>query len=550
MSKQDPRPLEGDIEEAASTALVAAQGNSLGGDLDSGLAIELSKAEIDLQIATAHAYPRSNARAIRNIIELATQDTAAATECIYALPRDGKAITGPSIRLAELIFQQWGNNRVASRIVAVDRKEGFVEAEAIYHDLETNSASGDRVRRSIKGKSGKIFSPDMIIVTGNAARSIAKRNAILSGVPRPIWRMAYEKAQAAVRGDEKTLGARRVALLTAFNDLGIKPATVFQLARVGGEVDIGLDQFVVLSGLFTALRNGEATVEDLLATTGGVPAGKTLSAAFGDKPKAPAQTQAPKAEPEPVAEVIDQDTGEVMEPEADAEPEKVEAPMTEVAMSTEPAGPGETYFHASDAWDRLGLRPVYRDGEKIGEGGAKSGNIIRLSHAPKIVAKPAEPEPEQAQISSGEERTEPVQDVAETVEAPAGPEPVTEPEDFDPAPFNEYAAKVQAADSWLVIKAARISFRKTDAYKAASPEMQAKVHDIALDATKALIAAGKDPVRETNDPFYFGLWLTRAPAHEIRPAFTQLLRSPAYAAMTDAGKDGLAGEVSRAIGEG
>jgi hypothetical protein len=546
MSKQDPRPLEGDIEEAASTALVAAQGNSLGGDLDSGLAVELSKAEIDLQIATAHAYPRSMANAIRNIISLATHDTAAATECIYALPRDGKAVTGPSIRLAELIFQQWGNNRVASRIVAVDRKEGFVEAEALYHDLETNSASGDRVRRSIKGKSGKLFSPDMIIVTGNAARSIAKRNAILSGIPRPIWRQAFEKAQAAVKGDEKTLGARRIALLEAFGALGIKPATVFQLARVGGDVDIGLDQFVVLSGLYTALRNGEATVEDLLATSG-APA-KTLSSAFGDKPKAPAPVEQPK--PEPVAEVIDQDTGEITEPEPDAEPEKVEAPMTEVAMSTEPAGPGETYFHASDAWNDQGLRPVYRDGEMIGQGGAKSGNIIRLAHAPKIVAKPAEPDPEPAQISSGEERTEPVQEVVETVEAPADPEPAPDPEPFDPAPFNEYAAKVEAADSWLVIKAARISFRKTEAYKGASPDMQAKVHDIALEATKALIAAGKDPVRETNDPFYFGLWLMRAPAHEIRPAFTQLLRSPAYAAMTDAGKDGLAGEVSRALGGG
>lgn len=549
MSKQDPRPLEGDIEEAASTALVAAQGNSLGGDLDSGLAVELSKAEIDLQIATAHAYPRSMANAIRNIISLATHDTAAATECIYALPRDGKAITGPSIRLAELIFQQWGNNRVASRIVAVDRKEGFVEAEALYHDLETNSASGDRVRRSIKGKSGKIFSPDMIIVTGNAARSIAKRNAILSGIPRPIWRQAFEKAQAAVRGDEKTLGARRIALLDAFGALGIKPATVFQLARVGGDVDIGLDQFVVLSGLYTALRNGEATVEDLLATSG-APA-KTLSSAFGDKPKAPAPVEQPK--PEPVAEVVDQETGEVTDadPEPDAEPEKIEAPMTEVAMSTEPAGPGETYFHASDDWNSQALRPVYRDGERIGEGGAKSGNIIRLAHSPKIVAKAPDPEPEASQISTGEERTDPDQGGVEpTLDTPADPEPEPEPEDFDPTPFNDFAAKVQAADSWLVIKAARISFRKTEAFKAASPEMQAKVHDICLEATKALIAAGKDPVRETNDPFYFGLWLMRAPAHEIRPAFTQLLRSPAYAAMTDAGKDGLAGEVSRALGEG
>ena len=166
------------------------------------------------------------------------------------------------------------------------------------------------------------------------------------------------------------------------------------------------------------------------------------------------------------------------------------------------------------------------------------------------MAKAPEPEPEASQISTGEERTDLGQDGVEHVETTADPEPITEPEDFDPTPFNDFAARVQAADSWLVIKAARISFRKTEAYKAASPEMQAKVHDICLEATKALIAADKDPVRETNDPFYFGLWLTRAPAHEIRPAFTQLLRSPAYAAMTDAGKDSLAGEVSRALGEG
>src|SRR5487761_2139159 len=120
------------------------------------MAVSLARAEIDQQITTAHAFPRSVTRVVKNITSLATMDDDAAAECVYALPRGGKPIKGPSIRLAEIVAGQWGNCRVGARVVHVDRIEKFVEAEGIFHDLETNTATTSRVRRRISDKNGRI----------------------------------------------------------------------------------------------------------------------------------------------------------------------------------------------------------------------------------------------------------------------------------------------------------------------------------------------------------------------------------------------------------
>lgn len=232
---------------------------------DMSLAVGLTRAEIDSQIATARAYPRSIKRATDTILSLATLDEETAEECMYALPRGGKPIQGPSIRLAEIIQQSWGNNRVAARVVAVDRIEKFVEAEGVYHDLETNSATMARVRRRISGKSGQILTDDMIIVTGNAACSIAKRNAILGGVPKPVWRRAYEAALKVIAGTTETLTVTRDRSLKAFANFGVKPEQIFAALGVGGLDDIGLDLIPTLRGMFSTLKNGEATVEEMFA---------------------------------------------------------------------------------------------------------------------------------------------------------------------------------------------------------------------------------------------------------------------------------------------
>lgn len=227
------------------------------------LAIGLSKAEIDQQIATAKAYPRLVSRVTQNILSLVTIDETSAEECSYALPRGGKPIVGPSVRFAEIVAGQWGNCRVGARVVHIDRVEKFVEAEGIFHDLETNTATTARVRRRISNKNGGLLTDDMIIVTGNAAGSIAKRNAILGGVPKAVWRKAYEAAEKVMKGDVKTLAERRAGIFKAFAAFGVKPDQIFAALNIAGEDDITLEHIPVLIGMHSALKSGEATVEEM-----------------------------------------------------------------------------------------------------------------------------------------------------------------------------------------------------------------------------------------------------------------------------------------------
>lgn len=227
------------------------------------LAIQLSRAEVDQKIATARAYPRQVTTAIQNILTLATLDEETAKECSYALPRGNKPIVGPSARFAEIVYQNWGNCIVGARVVHVDRVEKYVEAEGVYHDLETNASRTARVRRRIVDSRGRLYSDDMIIVTGNAACAIASRNAILAGVPKGVWRKAYEAAEKVMKGDVKTLSERRVGIFKAFAAFGVKPEQIFAALNIAGEDDITLEHIPVLIGMHSALKSGEATVEEM-----------------------------------------------------------------------------------------------------------------------------------------------------------------------------------------------------------------------------------------------------------------------------------------------
>jgi hypothetical protein len=231
------------------------------------MAIGLTRAEIDQQVATARAYPRSLKRVKSSILSMVTLDEESAEECMYALPRGGKPIQGPSIRFAEALRQSFGNCRSAARVVNVDRKEKFIEAEGIFHDLETNTATMSRVRRRISNKAGALLTDDMIIVTGNAACSIALRNAILSGVPKPLWREAYSTVLSTIAGDVTTLSVSRSKAIAHFANFGVTPESIFLAMGVKGEDDITIDHIVTLKAMASSIKNGEATVEEMFYGT-------------------------------------------------------------------------------------------------------------------------------------------------------------------------------------------------------------------------------------------------------------------------------------------
>lgn len=250
-----------------------------GMSVESGTVALLNKSEIDMQVATAHKYPRSIKKFRDESLQMVTLSESVAESCIYALPRDGKVIEGPSARFAEVIASAWGNCRAGARVVN-DQGE-FITAQGVFHDLERNVAITFEVQRRITDKQGRRYKPDMVGVTGNAASSIALRNAILKGIPKAFWDDMYQAARQTVMGDFKTLGNRRADALKAFLGYGISPEQIFSKLDVAGIEDIGLEHLVTLRGLLTAIKEGDTTPDQAFAPDSGpeigMPAAKKMA---------------------------------------------------------------------------------------------------------------------------------------------------------------------------------------------------------------------------------------------------------------------------------
>ena len=268
------------------------------------LAVRLAKVELDQAISTAKAYPRSLQRVRDSISALVMLDEETAAECVYALPRAGKPVKGPSVRFAEIIASQYGNCKVGARVVDVNRAEKYVEAEGVFIDLETGLHNTSRVRRRIVDSKGRLYNDDMILVTGNAACSIARREAVLKSVPKALWRKAYDEAEGVIAGDVKTLTVRREGAIKAFAVWGVTPDQIFSALDVEGLDEIGLDEIGTLTAMFKAIKGGEQKVEDYFPAkanaAAGVEAAKGTAAklaalaggASEDKPKEDERAQA------------------------------------------------------------------------------------------------------------------------------------------------------------------------------------------------------------------------------------------------------------------
>lgn len=225
------------------------------------------RANIDIQVSTAKQYPRSISRCANNAVALVTMDKDTAQSCGYALPRGGKPITGPSVHLAKIIAQQYGNLRAEAKVVEITDKQ--VVSRGTAWDLENNYAVSFEVRRSIVGKNGNRFSDDMITVTGNAANSIAYRNAIFGIVPKSITDKAYKAAQHLITGDlsdEEKLIKRRDGAIKHFTDTyGITEEEVIKLCGKHTVNQIQADEIALLLGFAQSLKDGDTTVEELMA---------------------------------------------------------------------------------------------------------------------------------------------------------------------------------------------------------------------------------------------------------------------------------------------
>ncbi|HTI12483.1 MAG TPA: hypothetical protein VL832_28115 [Puia sp.] len=223
------------------------------------------RALIDKQISTAKAYPRNIHRVRDNVVAIASMDEDTAKSCGYALPRDGKTIYGPSVHLARIVAQQYGNIRIDAKIADIDKTH--VTGQATCIDLENNVGIRVEVKRRITGKGGLRFSEDMITVTGNAASSIALRNAVFAVIPKPLVDAGYKASQEKIIGkisNENDLIAKRKKTVDEFmKSYGVDEKAILEALGLREITQIKADQLKTLFGIWQGIKDGDTTVNEV-----------------------------------------------------------------------------------------------------------------------------------------------------------------------------------------------------------------------------------------------------------------------------------------------
>lgn len=228
----------------------------------------INRSEVDIQVATAHRFPRDIEKCRANILALAAMDDTVAYNCFYHLERKDKdgnksVIEGPSIRLAEIIAASWKNLRIAARIIGNDGKT--ITAQGVCHDLETNVAYSVETKRSILTSKGYTYSQDMQVVVGNAAAAIALRNAICKVVPAVLINSCIKSIQQKALEHIKQQGVgsqwtQWLGFMQGTYKLTEKDILDYLGRKDGSEVTA--EDIQKLAGAYNAIKEGTTTVEE------------------------------------------------------------------------------------------------------------------------------------------------------------------------------------------------------------------------------------------------------------------------------------------------
>jgi hypothetical protein len=229
----------------------------------------IERASIDMQISTAKKYPMHAptmlSKVKEDMLSLATLDEDTAAACFYVLPRGGKSIPGPSVRLAEIALNCYGNIRVGARILEVisHGDNPHVIVQSVCHDLENNALiTIEKRRRITKKRNNPNVDEDDINLAVNACTSIAYRDTIFKIIPRAIIDSVWRAARSLAVGNIKSLTEKRVQVIDRLKQMGAPEDRILAVVNCRKIEDIGIDQLSQLIGLGTALKDGETTLED------------------------------------------------------------------------------------------------------------------------------------------------------------------------------------------------------------------------------------------------------------------------------------------------
>lgn len=215
-------------------------------------------AEVQAAYVIAKKFPRDEHESLLRIMK-ACERPLLAEQALYAYPRGGQLVTGPSIRLAESMAQCWGN--IDCGVREISQSNGVSVAEAYAIDLETNTRvvktfHVPHIRDTKQGRKRLTDSRDIYeLVANQGARRL--RACLLAIIPGDVQDAAKERCAKTLESSDVPIADQIRKLVIAFDEQGVKPEHLEK--RLGHKLDAIIPSEIVnLRSIYKSIKDGMA----------------------------------------------------------------------------------------------------------------------------------------------------------------------------------------------------------------------------------------------------------------------------------------------------
>lgn len=273
-----------DVVQANPYLVPAAQGISMTDNPrhESGNALAANAearvvSEVKAQVLLSKQFPRNAAESMDRILTECQRPTLA-DAAVYSFPRGREVVSGPSIRLAEVMARNWGNNTYGLEVLERRQPQngvGYSVLRAFAWDLETNTYISRQFElkhwRSTKSGGYPLTDDRDIYELEANMGSRRMRACILQMIPGDVTASAVAACRRTsatglgkVMADTKERASLINRTLNAFQSLGAvqKDLEGFLTARVD---DWTSDHMLRLKELKTSIDDGAISIGDVWA---------------------------------------------------------------------------------------------------------------------------------------------------------------------------------------------------------------------------------------------------------------------------------------------
>jgi hypothetical protein len=232
------------------------------------VAVENQRAMAEVQgaIILAKKFPRNQIEAMDRI-SVACQRPGLAEQALYSYSRGGTEITGPSIRLAEAIAQNWQNLQFGIR--ELEQRNGESTVEAFCWDVETNvrQVKTFQVKHERYTKKGKYQLEDPRDIYEMTANQGARRlrAAILAIIPGDVVEAAVSQCEQTLKAKADTSPEALKKLVDAFSSFKVTKEQIEK--RIQRRLDtITPAQLIQLRKIYNSMKDGMSSAADWFDT--------------------------------------------------------------------------------------------------------------------------------------------------------------------------------------------------------------------------------------------------------------------------------------------